>query len=356
MQTDMHFFGTYTLARMNEFTPNQALTIATAAQFVDNAVAAAPISLGSQAYLLPVLSAHEMLEIEENFDHMDQWRVWVPFHFLPGGKGNTADRRMICLWGEPGNRAADAIIRLALEAGAANDANALHLLGIVTHVLQDTYAHYGFSGIAHEYNLVDQASLAPLNAEGMRQYLTDTFDAFTERISASFAEISRLGHGGAATYPDRPYLRWTLHHEQPSGLDDPGLAATRDNQATYFRACTRLNAVYRAFFRGETDLPDEGHRPFRPAAEREIKSILAEEGTENERCQRWVQGIGSGLLFQPETADLALEYSTQGWDVEAMTGTPLAVSTQAYLFNRAARHYLETLLGDILPSMGILVR
>lgn len=356
MQTDMHFFGTYTLARMAGFPPEQARTVATAAQFVDNAVAAAPISLGGQAYLLPVVSAHEMLELEENFDRMDQWRVWVPFHFLPGGKGNTADDRMICLWGEPGNRAADAVLRLAMESGTANDAYALHLLGIVTHVIQDTYAHYGFSGIAHEYNLVDQTSLTPLNAEGMRQHLADAFDAFSERISASFADISRLGHGGAGTYPDRPYLRWTLRYEQPCGLDDPCLALPRDNQASFFRACTRLNAVYHAYLDGATDLPGEGHRQFPPAAEREIKAILAEEDTEEARCQRWIQGIASGLLFQPEMADLELAYSTRGWDVEAMTGTSLAVTTQAYLFNRAARHYLETMLGDILPSMNILIR
>ena len=356
MQTDMHFYGTYTLARMAGFPPEDALTIATAAQFVDNAIAAEPISLAGRSYLLPVVSAHEMLELRENFDRMDQWRVWVPFHFLPGGRGNTVDHKLICLWGEPGNTAADAVIRLALEAGAARRSYALHLLGIVTHVIQDTYAHYGFSGIAHEYNLVDQESLTPLNAEGMRRYLADTFSTFIQRIGASFAEVSLLGHGGAGTYPDRPYLLWTLRHEQPSGLDDPSLVQPRDNQATYFRACTRLNAIYKAYLAGKTTLPEEGHLPFRPASEREIKAILAEEGTGEERSRRWVRGIESGLLFQPDTADIGLEYSTRNWDVEAMTGTPLAVTTPAYQFNRAARHYLEAMHDDILPSMDILVR
>jgi hypothetical protein len=352
----MHFFGTYTLARTAGFPPEQARTIATAAQFVDDAVAAVPVSLGGQAYLLPVVSAHRMLELKENFDPMDQWRVWVPFHFLPGGRGNTADERLICLWAEPGNPAADAILRLAMASGAAGDRYALHLLGIVTHVIQDTYSHYGFSGIAHEHNLVDQTSLTPLNAEGMHRHLADALDAFTQRISASFAEITQLGHSGAGTYPDRPYLRWSLRHEQPSRLDDPSLTLSRNNPDTYYLACTRLHAVYRAYVRGATEIPDPGHRPFRPASEREIKAILAEEDTMEGRCRRWMRGIESGLLFQPETADLELEYSAEGWDVEAMTGTPLAVATQAYLFNRAARHYLESMLDDILPSMGILVR
>ena len=134
------------------------------------------------------------------------------------------------------------------------------------------------------------------------------------------------------------------------------LAQPRDNQATYFRACTRLNAIYKAYLAGKTTLPEEGHLPFRPASEREIKAILAEEGTGEERSRRWVRGIESGLLFQPDTADIGLEYSTRNWDVEAMTGTPLAVTTPAYQFNRAARHYLEAMHDDILPSMDILVR
>ena len=356
MQIDMHFYGTYALARMAGFVPELASTIATAAQFVDNAVSAAPVSLEGDSYLLPVVSAHELIELDKNFDRMDQWRVWVPFHFLPGGQGNSVDDRLVCLWGEPGNTAADDIIRLALEAHAEQWPHALHLLGIVTHVIQDTYAHYGFSGIAHGHNLIDQKSLTPLNVGRLRNYILGKLESFFERAGASFAEASRLGHAGAATFPDRPYLRWELDYEQPSGLSEPSLASPRDNPETFFRACTRIHAIYRAFLNGEDSPPEDGHLAFSPAAENEIRTVLAFEGSKEERSERWREAIESGLLFQPETDDMELHYSHKGWGMQTLNNSPQVESTQAYQFNRAARRYLKTMLGDILPSMNILVR
>lgn len=356
MQIDMHFYGSYALARMAGFAPEQASTIATAAQFVDNAVSAAPVNLADNSYLLPVVSAHEIIELGKNFDRMDQWRVWVPFHFLPGGQGESVDDRLICLWGEPGNQAADRIIRLALEAGAEERPYALHLLGIVTHVIQDTYAHYGFSGIAHEHNLIDQDSLNSLNVSRLRNYITGKLETFFERVGASFAEASRLGHAGAATFPDRPYLRWELSYEQPSGVKDPSLASPRDNPATFFRACTRIHAIYRAFLDGEVSPPGDGHLAFSPVAGNEVQAILAVEGTKEERSGRWREAMESGLLFQPETEDINLNYSRKGWGMNTLNNASVVESTQAFEFNRAARHYLETMHDDILPSMGILVR
>ena len=203
MQIDMHFYGTYAVARIAGFSPELAKTVATAAQFVDDAVSATPVELGEQSYILPVISAHDMLD-RENFNRLDQWRVWLPFHFLPGGQGNTVDERLVCLWGEPGNKAVDDIITLALEAGIAKEPYALHLLGIVTHVIQDTYAHYGFSGMASDYNMVNQKTLKYFDVNRMGDYIEKKHGSFWARVKGSFAEASKLGHAGVATFPDRP--------------------------------------------------------------------------------------------------------------------------------------------------------
>ena len=351
----MHFYGTYALARMSGFLPDQARTVATAALFVNDAGEDGPACLRGRAYILPVPTAHAMLEMDRRFDRMDQWRIWIPFHFLPGGRGTMVEDRLICQWGEPGNKAADAVIRLALKAGMDKSGFALHLLGIVAHVIQDTYAHYGFSGIAHENNRVDQRTLDVLNADGMRPHIAKTFDAFRARLSASFDEAALLGHAGVASFPDRPYLKWTFRYEKPSFAIDARVAQ-RNNPATYMRACTRLHAVFHAFAAGETELPAEGHRPFSPAAAREIGAILAEEGRLEERCDRWRHGIESGLLFEPEAADLSVLYAPGGWSMRTLASAPLIEDTDAYRFNRAARRYLEAMHDDILPGMGILER
>jgi len=355
MQLDMHFYGTYALARIAGFPPDLARTVATAAQFVDDAIEASPVHIHGRAYLLPVVSSHAMME-RENFNRMDQWRVWVPFHFLPGGQGVLVEDRLTCLWGDPGNEAADAVIRLALEAGAAREQYGLHLLGIVAHVIQDTYAHYGFSGIANGNNLVRQQTIEALNVGRMRNYVTDKLSTFWDRLGASVAEASMLGHAGVATFPDRPYMRWRFQYEQPpAGIRAPYLMAERDNQATFLLACTRLHAVFHAFLAGETRLP-RGHLPFPHAVNEEILSVLAEEGTKQERCARWLNAIQSGRLFEPAAEDFGLEYSDRGWGMQTLTRAQIIEDTEAYWYNRAARHYLEAVHDDILPRMGILER
>ncbi|QGY40211.1 hypothetical protein GM415_08745 [Pseudodesulfovibrio cashew] len=355
MQLDMHFYGTYAVARIAGFTPESALTVATAAQFVDEAVSATPIEVAEQRYMLPVVSAHAMLELGKNFDLMDQWNVWVPFHFLPGGMGDNADERLVCLLGDPGNDAVDEIIRFALKAGAEGKPYALHLLGIVTHVIQDTYSHYGFSGMASALNEVKQDTLTPLNVVRLQDYISRKLDTFFERVAASFAEASKLGHAGAATFPDRPYLKWAFDYAVPGGPDVDYLDAERDNPATFLKACTRLHAVYSAYLDGATRV-EQGHLPFEAGVAGEIANILVEEGTKEERCGYWRRQIQAGALF-PEVADedRALVYSAQGWGVRAMLDNPLAVTTDAYQFHRAAGKYLDKVRLDILTALGILL-
>lgn len=352
MQIDMHFYATYALARLAGFPPDTARIVATADQFVDGAVEGDPVSLGARAALLPVVSSHAMLK-RENLDRRDPWRVWVPFHFLPGGRGALAEERLVCLWGEPGNPAADAVIRLALAA--SGEVHGPHLLGIVAHVIQDTYAHYGFSGIAHPNNRVIRQSLRTRNAGRLQSYVAGKLDTFFERLKGAVAEASMLGHAGAATLPDRPYLRWELRYERPGNPDVGYLSAPHDNPATYLAACTRLHAVFRAFLAGAAE-PAEGHAPFSPDAATEIIAILSAVGTAEERCERWRSGIESGLLFETAPEDMDLQYAAAGWDEGALADAPAAEATDAFPFARAARRYLDAVHGDILPRLGILER
>lgn len=355
MQIDMHFYGTYAVARIAGFSPELARIVATATQFVDEAVAAEPIEVGEQRYMLPIVSAHEMLDIGSNFDKMDQWKVWVPFHFLPGGEGSSVDQRLVCLLGEPGNVAVEDIIQMALEAGASNKPYALHLLGIVSHVIQDTYAHYGFSGMGLEMNKVEQDTLRPFNVDRLGSYISRKLDTFKERVAASFAEASMLGHAGAATFPDRPYLKWGFEYSNPDLPDVEYLNQPHDNPVTFYQACTRLHAIYKAFLEGKTEL-EQPHLDFDEPVERNITQILAVEGKKDERCGHWVNAISARNLFDDVTnEDQELDYSSLGWGVGAMKENPFASTTNAFQYHRAAHKYLEKVHDDILPKLKILV-
>ena len=354
MQLDMHYHGTYAVARMAGFSPDLANTIATAAQYVDESVCAQPVDIANRRYMLPVVSAHKMLEVSKNFDRMDQWNVWVPFHFLPGGMGDNVESRMICLKGDEGNRAVEAIIEHTLAANAANEPYALHLLGIISHVIQDTYSHYGFSGTASPLNEVDQTTLEALNADVLDSYVSRKLDLFKERVAASFAEASMLGHAGAATFPDRPYMRWQFEYSNSGHPEVEYLASERDNAQSFYEACTRLHAVYKAFLSSQSSL-DAPHEPFSERQEPILKEILAYEGIKEERCKVWKMRIEDGSLFSNvASSDVDRNFSPSGWGIRAVMDNPLASSTDSFQFHRAARSYLKLVHDKILPMLKIL--
>lgn len=353
MQIDMHYYGTYAVARIAGFPPDQARTVATAAQFVDEAVLARPVSLGGQGYLLPVVSAHEMYELAKNSNAIDQWHVWLPFHFLPGNRGGDADRRTICLWGEPDNPAAEAVLKLALAD--RDTPHGLHLLGVVTHVIQDTYAHYGFCGMASDLNRIDQRTLTVHNTGGIRAYLERKYRTFIGRFTGSVAEETRLGHASVATYPDRPYLHWGFEYETRPALDPGYDLENRDNRVSFHLACTRLHALYKAYLEGKPAIEAPGgHEPFDEAVDAEIREIIGTIDKGAKRCDLWQERIASGGLFPAGAKDADIEYDNDGWEFSAMEGNAGAALTHAYQFNQAARRYLNEVHTEILPGIGLL--
>jgi hypothetical protein len=97
MQEDMHFYGVYALARVAGIEAHTARTIAYPSQFVDDAIDDEAVVLPNQQAILPTLTSHKPIDYE-NAIPGDQWRVWIPFHFLPGNEpeSGTFIERMVC--------------------------------------------------------------------------------------------------------------------------------------------------------------------------------------------------------------------------------------------------------------------
>ena len=83
MLTDMHYYGTYAMARAAGLKKKIAETIATASQFVDDNAEKDSINFRDGARLDAEATAHHAVDIK-NTDLEDQRKIWVPFHFLPG--------------------------------------------------------------------------------------------------------------------------------------------------------------------------------------------------------------------------------------------------------------------------------
>jgi hypothetical protein len=355
MQIDMHYYGTYAVARIAGFSPEDARIVATADQFVDDAVTAGPVSLSGRAYMLPTVTSHKPYELIENSDAIDQWRVWLPFHFLPGVSGNDGERRLLCMWGEPENPVAEAVLNLAL--GERSRAHGLHFLGLVGHVLQDTYAHYGFSGMALDRNRIDQKTLKVRNKGSLSAWFERALRSFTGRLGGSLAEATRLGHASVATFPDLPYLKWSFSYETAPGVDPGYGLEKRDNPKSYYRSLTRLHALFRAYRNGLPSMEQSGgHTPFERGTAGALQALLTRiEPDKQTRCDLWRERIADGSLFPalPEDGDVA--YDGARWRFAVMESNANAALTEAYRFNRAARRYLDAVLTEVLPGADLLV-
>jgi len=81
MQIDMHYYCIYAMARLAGLKPEVTKIIATASQYVDDAVAEDIQHHENGNMLAPILTAHRLIEILDNRNPEDQPFVWVPFHF-----------------------------------------------------------------------------------------------------------------------------------------------------------------------------------------------------------------------------------------------------------------------------------
>lgn len=247
MQIDFHLGVTYILARMSGFSPFEANTIASASQFVDDAVNQGTILFQNRSAYQFICSAHRMLDYR-NFKELATHHVWIPFHFIPGNevRNNLVDpsvQRLIC---RPNSDIAQDIVKSCVQN--FHRPYGYHLLGVTTHAYADTWAHQGFAGITHEVNRVgdifdDTGSVDTEMLDYRDQYFKKgryrpLWRKLFDTIAASFvSETSPIGHGPVLSYPDLPYLQWSYQDWQ-------GQTVKRDNPKDYMEAIEHVLDFY----------------------------------------------------------------------------------------------------------------
>lgn len=244
MQKDMHYHGTYAMALAAGIPAGDAAVIAYAAQFVDDATTDADRTHEDGGYFRDINTAHHPYKaaVSTFADNMrnqiDQRTIWVPFHFLPGGAGDTFHEKLLCLKDGP-------IAREMLEnhLGAHKKAFALELIGVAAHVYADTFSHYGFSGMTSPLNGIARESFQFVDESrpDVKTYLMGKM----EKFFASKANIPSLGHGSVATMPDRPFLRWRFTFE--ANRPGNGYVSVRDNVETTMEAREKLHRFFLRF-------------------------------------------------------------------------------------------------------------
>ena len=381
MQKDMHYFGTYAMARAAGLAPKPCQIIATAAEFVDDNGNRETIEFPDGGRLDFIPTAHHTIDIK-NLDDYDQRLIWVPFHFIPGNEGHTISERLLC-------RKDSAIAREMVEhnLSLAQRPFGLHLVGITAHVYADTFSHYGFSGVSSRWNKIDSSSfelgeLVPKvrtyigqKASRFKEKYGDEMDAMPnirdpekwnhslsnaisiikDRFLSEAAETlsGGLGHGAAMTYPDRPYLRWQFDYQhpnrRPSGL--------RDNPATFLEACEKLHEMFVKLADKNPSVKQDEGRDFvdiRGA----VAQILLTQAPCKGREKAWKNAAKSGELFmRPENI---LPYQGTQWvrgleSLRKATDSRKALGRHIFRFFQAAAAHRTFVLRDLLTRHQLVV-
>ena len=353
MQKDMHYYGTYAMAVAAGIPKVDAAIVAYAAQFVDDSTRYDSGQHQDGGLLFGITTAHHPAQvlIKQPQDHAnnfeEQRKIWIPFHFFPGGEGDAFHEKLLCTKDGP-------IIQEVLKnylTNAIEKPYRLELLGICAHVYADTFSHYGFSGMSSPYNETKQDSLECVSPPSPKflKYITDKVVVFKDKFCARGAEIASeaLGHGAVATWPDRPYLHWKFEFKKarPTGETE----SDRNNPETYLDACEKLHDFF-----GQCAEKMYGKTTSTPFIniEQSVRDVLIFEGAEEERSQKWVS---SGL------ADGIPQYNPENWENDKKRAFELAsvskdgINTNIYRFHQAAAYHRYYVLKDLLPSHGIAV-
>ncbi len=352
MQTDMHYYGTLALALAAGLNSEVAHEIATAAEFVDDSDTL-NIVFTDGSFFRGEATGHHSLN-RKNLDQFDQRKVWIPFHFLPGNEGTNLEERLICL---PDSQIAQEMIQWALKK--ANEDFGPSMLGIAAHVYTDTFAHYGFSGIKSKFNQVNFETVSyECSNQEIESYINEKSTTFFQKlinsvedtVEGEIANQVMLGHGGVATLPDRPFLKWSFKYS------DGRESGERNNPESFLKACKKLYELFVNYANIRPDLADEQSIPFEKINDK-IEQIIRLEASMDGRIQAWLNALKSGDFLARQVTIIEYDEDVFSNECKYLTAGPLefkdAQGSNVFKFLRSANHYRNYVLEELLPKYGI---
>lgn len=237
-----------------------ATTVAHACQYVDDATTSGLLYFAGGETFERFATAHKRFDYA-NLINEGNRLVRTPFHFLPGGNGDTLEERAIC---RPNSEIAQAVVKRAIAHKGASDA--LHRLGVTLHTYVDTWAHQGFAGIECASNKVRH-----LEAEDCtREQWLHRFAGFVQREIAEIesdvlSQSLPLGHGAALHYPDQPWAKWTY-------VNGHGKQVTRENLCDFVEAADMACRALHAYCVGNQEF--EGSPGLTAEASAALRNLL----------------------------------------------------------------------------------
>lgn len=356
MQIDMHYYGTYTLARVAGLDQETAELIANASQFVDDNTNATTICFADGGQMTTVATGHHF-EHTENISSDAQRTIWIPFHFLPAASGETFTERLIC---KKNSRTSAEMVNNHLKL--SHKPFSPQLIGIAAHVLADTFSHYNFSGASSRRNSIDQDSITvmePMNEDSAlaeeRMRFFERFEYVRPNIKVISEEelMGTLGHGAAASYPDLPYLVWSYKIDEHTNK-----TIRRYNSEDFMEAAEALYSLFIQFAKQRPDLTETPPVPFETIQD-SLAIIFASPGNKHQRSGFWQFAMAQGVFLEGRQEEIP-PYKGQMWknSCEELASCPecaLITEMDVYKFFQAAAIHKTYVLQELLPAHDISV-
>lgn len=355
MQLDMHFYGAYAMARAAGNSDVTAKTIAYASQFVDDAIHDDHVLVSNIKAIVPTITSHKPVDYQ-NAISGDQWKIWVPFHFLPGNdpKAKTFVQRMVC---RPDSEPANQMFLDVVDE--KNRAYWPHLIGIAAHVYADTFSHFGFVGFSDTWNKANEKSIILTNVKkrtGISHYVWSKFEQFKTRFISPLAELIPVGHGSVGTFPDRPYLEWNFKFESHSGA---AIYTIRKNPDSFLKACKKLHEYFLKFAKADSGNPNLRPNKSWPAIRQKVSSIIGLQAPKDERIVAWKKAIADGSFCEATEIDKNIKYDEMKWQPKNAANEHLPDqdigNTNVCKFIRAAWFHRNYVLHELLPKFDLVV-
>jgi hypothetical protein len=188
MDTEFHYYMTGIIAKAAGFSDDEAKTIATASEYVDENDVCLKIEdkSGGVAYENYISQTMNILKPKRTL-----MRIYPVFHFVPGEpmdeRASRHDGKMHLLNTTPDNEIANKMLDLSFKA---SEDTRLFRIGIATHAYADTWAHQNFVGWYDFFNDIN-------------------LDVKPD-----------IGHANAEHHPDWPAHRWVDARLVNDGIDN----------------------------------------------------------------------------------------------------------------------------------------
>ena len=313
MEIGSHYYAVLALCRLLGLKKDVSYKIAYSSQFIDDALIKRVVfkktPRGVKCHIfgkkrgLDHVATCPKLTTTWGYHQRTMIETLVPFHFVPGVKGDNFHQKIRT---SPNSPILHTLVDNAVASGDP------YYLGIALHALGDAYAHRGFSGIISRGNRVrkfkvDMSTIAGFADRFLARYIMNV----TWLYSKTLAKIMPMySHSRVGTVPDLSSAEWSYEYDSSSTSFFAKYRSSGpiSNPERYRKAFREFLEIIEHFVDAKPGVREKA--PVNIEASgfyRQLTKLVSRKETQGS----WEAFLLENKLFEP--GDEALQYDKQAW-------------------------------------------